>query len=66
MKNSSMRIAAVLVALVLIAAACSDGSNTQDSASLAPATAEPSNADGDLTGIEAFQIDGVWVFKHQP
>ncbi len=66
MKNSSMRIAAVLVALVLIAAACSDGSNTQDSASLAPATAEPSNADGDLTGIEAFQIDGVWVFQHQP
>ncbi|MCH8991960.1 MAG: hypothetical protein IIA44_09470, partial [Acidobacteria bacterium] len=60
-----MRIAAVLVALVLIAAACSDGSNAQQSAPLAPATAEPSDADGDRTGIEAFQIDGIWVFQHR-
>ncbi len=124
MKNSfrSMRIAAVLVALVLIAAACSDGSSAQESAPLAPDTAEPSpqppadspgdtpavaavcapdvpdctdtlvgggepeplpadepfpltrddepstgtDGDGDRTGIEAFEIDGVWVFQHQP
>lgn len=67
MKNSlrSMRIAAVLVALVLVVAACSDGSSAQQSAPLAPATAEPSDADGDRTGIEAFQIDGIWVFQHR-
>jgi hypothetical protein len=66
MKNSSMRIGVVLVALVLIAAACSDGSDTEESASLAPNAAELSDADGDRTGIEAFEIDGVWVFQHQP
>ena len=66
MKNSSVRSAAVLVALVLIAAACSDGPSANDSAPLAPGTAEPSNADGDRTGIEAVEIDGVWVFQHQP
>jgi len=64
MKNSSM--AALLVALVLIAAACSDGSDTEESASLAPNAAELSDADGDRTGIGAFQIDGVWAFQHQP
>ena len=47
MKNSSM--AAVLVALVLIAAACSDGSDTEESASLAPNAAELSDADGNRT-----------------
>ncbi len=124
MKNSlrSMRIAAVLVALVLIAAACSDGSSARESTPLAPDTAEPSSQpltdspgdtpavaavcapdvpdctdtlvgggapeplpadeplppardgepgtgtdpDRDQKGIEAFQIDGVWVFQHQP
>ena len=65
MKASSTRIAAVLVALVLVVAACSDGSSAQQSAPLAPATAEPSDADGDRTGIEAFQIDGIWVFQHR-
>jgi len=66
MKNSPMRIGVVLVALVLIAAACSDGRSAQESALLAPNAAELSNADGNRTGIEAFQIDGVWVFQHQP
>ena len=66
MKASSTRIAAVLVALVLVVAACSDGSSAQESSTLVPDTAEPSDADGDRTGIEASQIDGVWVFQHQP
>ena len=64
MKNSST--AAVVVALVLVAAACSDGSSAPESSPLALDSAEPSDADGDRTGIEAFQIDGVWVFQHQP
>ena len=116
MKNSSMRIGVVLVALVLVAAACTDGPSAQESAPLAPDTAEPSpqppsdspgdtpavaavcapdvpdctdtlvgggeaeplppardgepvtgaDTDRDQKGIEAFQIDGVWVFQHQP
>ncbi len=111
------RVAAVLTALVLIAAACGDGSSNGESASLGPDTAEPALlppndnggdtptvagvcapdepdcidtvvVDGDQpgglptveplppardaepvvgpAGIEALQVDGVWLFQHQP
>ena len=60
--------------MIVVGAACGTGTestSTSDEASTTGATstgadAEPRESAADTTGIEALQIDGVWVFQHQP
>ena len=57
-----------------VVAACGSGPESTSARDEAPTTrpaptaagAEPRNGAADTAGIEAFQIDGVWVFQHQP
>ena len=67
--------AIVGVAVLMVAvAACGSGTestSTGDEASTTGTTstdadAEPRKSAADTAGIEALQIDGVWVFQHQP
>ena len=69
-------LAAILgvAVLMVVVAACGSGTEStsaRDEASTTGPTstdadAEPRNGAADKAGIEAFQIDGVWVFQHQP
>ena len=74
---SRMRgLAAILGVAVLMVAGAACGSGTEpasakDEASTTGTTltdvdAEPGKSAEDTAGIEALQIDGVWVFQHQP
>ena len=59
---------------MVVVAACGSGTestSTRDEASTTGLTstaadAEPRDSAADTAGIEALQIDGVWVFQHQP
>ena len=74
---SRMRgLAAILgiAVLMVVVAACGSGTgptSTRDEASTTGKTstgvdAEPRKSAADTAGIEALQIDGGWVFQHQP
>ena len=57
-----------------VVAACGSGVESTSTRDEVPTTrpaptaadAEPRTGAADKAGIEAFQIDGVWVFQHQP
>jgi hypothetical protein len=57
-----VRLLALLMAVVVLAVACSagttDGSNTGEIAA--------TEGSADVSGIESVEIDGVWVFRHEP
>ena len=63
-----------VVVLMVVVAACGGGTepaSAKDEASTTGTTstdvdAEPRKSAADTAGIEALQIDGVWVFQHQP
>ena len=69
-------VAAILgvVVLMVVVAACGGGTepaSAKDEASTTGTTstdvdAEPRKSAADVAAIEALQIDGVWVFQHQP
>ena len=57
-----MRLLTTLIAVVILAAACSSATADRDNIEEIAAT----ERSGDMFGIEAVEIDGVWVFRHEP
>lgn len=58
----TMRLLAPLMAVVILTAACTGATTDSDNVEQSAAT----QGSDDVSGIDAAEIDGVWVFRHEP